>query len=183
MSLRAGAGIGRVVATLATIAFASSVLPESPTFAVPHDTVRTKRPPGRGPAPSRWLLLHGESRCPGLEMMVSFSFNPERQEVRELVVEQRCRDSPESSGGRVRWTLDDTFSSDAKGRFAATGGQSTIATQASISVRGRFHLAGQIVGHHAFGTLSDHVALECKHGRMIKNCRKWTANILTPWPS
>jgi len=112
-------------------------------------------------------------------MTVSFWFNPERQELREMVIEQRCRNPPRASGGRVRWTFDDTFSSDTKGKFAVTGGESTVATQTTISVRGRFRVAGQIVGAHAFGTLSDHVALECNHGQMIKNCRKWTANVVT----
>jgi hypothetical protein len=147
--------------------------------AVPKVAGLTRPATKERPAVNAWLVFRGESHCKGINETVSFSFSPQRHEVRDVVFEQACRKPSEGTTGTVRWTLDDHFSPDARGQFAVAVGDAAVSTHTAIMIRGKFRATGQIIGTHANGTLSDHVSIECDRGRMMKNCRRWTASVVS----
>jgi hypothetical protein len=126
-----------------------------------------------------WLAFTGETRCKGINEWVSFAVSSQRQEVRDLTIQETCQHPGVGIHGKVQWRFAGRFPADSKGRFAVTAVDWTVSTQTAISIRGELRATGRITRTQATGTLSDHVALECTRGQMLKNCRKWTASVVT----
>jgi hypothetical protein len=46
-----------------------------------------------------WTEFRGETKCKGMKVAVSFSYNHERKEVRDFALEDSCQDPAEDGGG------------------------------------------------------------------------------------
>lgn len=152
-----------------------------PTAAAPAaNSATTKAQSGaRQTDKESWLVYSGETHCKGITETVSFAVSTRSREVRDLTIEDTCQHPRSGTPGTVQWKLPRRFPTDSNGLFSLSALDWTLSAQSAVSIRGDLRAVGRIAGTDASGTFSDHIEIECDGGRMLRNCRKWTARAVT----